>query len=320
MSEPNNISAALNSFLVECIDPQKSSSDAAPGFTISHVRAGAIRQDDTEVFARKLAGACKRFNRAADISISVTEISGDERVNGMGAMATAAAAFIESSPAFSRYAIGEMEPLVKPPIPDIPVQDIFSALHSYGHHLAAKKLDASNFGSSNHIASIALRSSGVPVERLGRRIAEAVDSVFSQSFADSFAVIVIAARDGKDRANSVLDEVCAFRERSGDYGAFSLAPLSHDTSSALIGIKEKLSLGADYSKLDAGGIWDTALDAACMGTESWLRKHGVEPADAVALSSTIRSMSEIICGVAEKNARKEEVQVSHRKTQGFRPH
>ena len=205
------------------------------GLTAEHRRVRS-RQPESEVFVRKALVAMARLAPAVEVRASYVELTAGQPRHGRASLADAATQRLRATPDLERYT---GSPAVAA-APSLRPLDLFALLQSYAHHELAKSA-APIFGSG--AATIGAGLSGQE-SQLKPSVRDAADSVFAQSFGDVHAVTLIAAFDGNQAALSVLNDVMARRQSAGDFDAFSLAPLSQDSASALELLRHELGRDA----------------------------------------------------------------------------
>lgn len=250
------------------------------------------RQPDNEVFARKALVSMQHLAPEVEPQLSVTELTVGHRQHGVAGAADAAALHLRMSPDLVRY-VGEPSGAVIPPSSaQRPLADVFSALHAYAFIEVSNELSAvPTFGAC--AASIAASLSG-QAGRIRQRVRDAADSVFAQSFADVHAISLMAAFDGTKVALEALGEVLRRRDAAGDFGSFSLAPLSCDTSAALHLLRFELERGKDFAIMSRDELWGHSLFLAGEGLGAWMQTHGVDALVAAGVVQAAEAAGEIV--------------------------
>lgn len=258
---------------------------------VQHVRV-QTRQPATEVFARKAAVAIKRLAPKTGVSTTVVELKSGA-VSGPAALAEAAALFLDARPALVCY-LGQPTPGAKAPAIDdgMSESDLFGILHSYSRYEVSKRFSAAPIFGSGAVAVVGgLTDFG---SKVPASVMEAADSVYAQSFADVQAVSLRAAFGGNDAGLAMMKEVMATRDSGSDFGAFSLAPLSHDTRTALEILRSQLTNGNDFSQMSRDELWDNSRWAAAEGVAAWMQGHGVGYRDATSMTTGLGALSQVI--------------------------
>lgn len=236
---------------------------AAGGITIEHIRIGG-RQPETEAFIRKTSAALAELSPRTEISTSVTEVK--SQVSGSIALAQACAIQLAGGEG-SAY-------LARRPSPSISASlGAFTMLQSLASlELARRYVSSPAFATGG--VSVALHATGL-VRSVPTSVAKAADSVFVQSFSDAYAIALLACVHGNGAALAVLDQVEGVRGATGDYGQFSLAPLSHDTKAALSVLRASLRAGVDFASMGDEELFGSARTAAADGLAVWMQSNGV---------------------------------------------
>ncbi|MFK4705774.1 hypothetical protein ABIC83_002613 [Roseateles asaccharophilus] len=247
------------------------------GFSVEHRRIRS-RQPESEVFVRKSMFVVEQLTKGIQIDVKKSELRIGYANSGREYLADAAVDFLTSHPALARYLDEPISP-TSSGSPALPVTDLFSVLHAYAFHEMGAGLGAStSFGSLAAAAAVALSGQ---TGRIRERVLRAADSVFAQSFADVHAIALCAAFDGAAAANLMLSEVRRRRTAGGDFENYSLAALSHDTSSALDLLADDLRRNQDHHLLTRDQLWGRSLWMASESLGAWLAKHGT-PQDVIA--------------------------------------
>lgn len=249
------------------------------------------RQPENETFLRKAMATVRRLVPSAVVSITSTELTGYTSA-GRQELAQAATEFLRSDASLARYLGQASENATPHALQQI---ELFSILHAHAYgELSAKMGPAAAFGSG--AASAAAGLSG-QADRIKADVRDAADSVFAQSFADVHAITLIAAVDGKRAALDLLAEVMRRRGASGDYGVFSKAPLSHDTSSSLELLRGELHR---RGSIERGEMWSNSMWIASEGLGAWMQKHGTGHHAAASISRALETAGHLVATAAER--------------------
>lgn len=277
--------AAFNDFLNRAI--------ARGPLLVEHRRVRS-RQPENETFLRKAMATVRRLVPSAAVTITATELTGYAH-SGRAELAQAATTFLRSDPSLARY-IGQPADGAKPH--DLPALDLFSLLHAHAYgELSTKLGPASAFGSGAASAAQALSGQ---TDRIASSVRNAADSVFAQSFADVYAITLVASVDGHRAALDLLGEVMRRRGASGDYSVYSLAPLSHDTSSALELLRGELSRRRDFSVMARSELWSNSMWLASEGMGAWMQRHGTGVRAAANISRALETAGHLVATAAER--------------------
>jgi hypothetical protein len=245
---------------------------------VQHIRVGA-RQPSTEVFARKAAVALNEFSPKVEILASVVDVR-SLGSTGPSTLGEAAAVVMRADPRLERYLGSPRDFHASKLTPsderEVNLVDLFDLLSAQSHFEAGARLsNAPALAGSMVSAASALTGSSAGDE--GFRFA--ADSVYSQSLADVHAISLIAAFDGKPAALRVLEEVCEIREAAGDFGRYSMAPLSQDTKAALTVLRASLQGSQNYQAMTRDEVWDNSKWIASEGVAAWMQSKGAEYSD-----------------------------------------
>jgi hypothetical protein len=262
---------------------------AGGGMDIEHVRIGG-RQPENEAFIRKTAAALTELSPATSVSISVTEVK--SQVAGSIGLAQACAiqlAGSEGAPYLERRKSTTLNASL----------GAFTTLQSLASlELARRYVAAPAFASGG--VSIALHATGL-VNAIPAEVAKASDSVFVQSFADVYAISLLACVHGNGAALAILDQVDGARTATGDYAQFSLAPLSHDTKAALSVLRSALRAGVDFGAMGDEELFSSARITAAEGLAAWMQDNGVDYGTSTRLLQSFEQIAFVSEG-AEKSA------------------
>ncbi|MEJ6002711.1 hypothetical protein [Paucibacter soli] len=253
------------------------------------------RQPENEAFVRKALAAVERLTSGTEISASIAELTLGQATPGRSNLASAAAAYLASHPVLAQY-LGEPADSVGGSNSVILPLELFSLLHAYAFHEIGQGLKAiPDFGASASVVAAALSGqSGV----IRPRVLGAADSVFAQSFADVHAISMAAAVDGLESAKTMLAEVRRRRAASGDFAAFSLAPLSHDTSMALDILSGELNRNQDFKCISRDQLWGQSLWMAAEGLGAWMVRHGASSKTAAAVVQALEIAGQIVASAS----------------------
>lgn len=273
--EPNTL---LNEFL--------NFAARAGNLSIQNIRH-TVRQPETEAFSRKVVATFHEIAPEAKVSVLVTTIPA-----APGAAALNSASSDAAAQELSRHL----------PSPDAQTAQYFLDNFSLFH--AAARVDLINRSSNtpafgHNPVTVAASTYGLQGDET---ILMAADSVYTQSFADVQALSVIAARGGINIALQVLDMVEARRAAGGDFGTFSKAPLSHDSSYALQLFRAQLRMGHDLRSLGAAAIVERSALLARQGLGVWLGQHGMEPKEVAKLIDSLGIIDKTLFAPAVKPA------------------
>lgn len=261
---------------------------------VEHRRVIA-RQPDNEVFVRKALVAMQRLAPEAKVEAGSIELTQGYKRHGRSCLADAVAQHLRSVPELAVYT-GEPSPHLRLQRPSLSSSALFSLLHSYSfRELGGALLAAPGFGLG--AASVAAGLSG-QTDTLRPRVKDAVDSVYSQSFADVHAITLVAAFHGNEVAHEVLTDVVRRREAGGDFSVFSLAPLSQDSLSALEILRHELSAGKDFSVMSREELASYSTWVASEGVGAWLQKHGASPRAAAGIASALEIASYVVASAS----------------------
>jgi hypothetical protein len=254
--------------------------------SVEHVRIRS-RQPVSEAFVRKAVFAANRFEAATSLDVKVSEFK-EFALSGPAALGEAAALVMKGSYTnVARYLGNPREAIPAEPRnvdAEMTRSDLFCLLSAYSAYEIAKRSNSALPIASGAI-TIAAGFGGIQVERT--EVKAAADSVYEQSFCDVHAISLIAAFDGKKVALDTLTEVMATREAGGDFGRFSLAPLSHDTKSAMSILAVELRSKSDFAKMTRNEIWDNSRWIAAEGVSAWMQSNGVDFKDVNRLSQSL---------------------------------
>lgn len=265
---------------------------------VEHVRV-RVRQPATEVFARKALAAVRQLAPGTCLGILVSEHKSSGAA-GPAAWGEGVALLMETRPALARY-LGQpgAGQLAAEPHGLSPTE-LFGLLHAYAQYEAAWRTGAAPVFSSGAL-SVSAGLGGGPLG-VPKAVAAAADSVFAQSLADVHALSLMAAFDGRDAAFKALGQVLAAREAGGDFGAFSLAPLSQDTRSALELLRAQLKSGKDFAALSREELMENSRWAAAEGMGAWLQRHGVDYQDAVRARMALEAVGDLVAQASQPAA------------------
>lgn len=263
-------------------------------FMTRAVRSGAVsiehrrvrsRQPENEAFIRKAVATIQRLAVQTKIDTKVVELTIGQPLSGRIGLANAAAQLLVSHPNSARY-LGETNSMPDP-FGVRPSINLFTTLQAYAFFEVSGGLSAMpTFGTSAITVAVALSGQS---DKIRSSVMNAADSVFSQSFADVHAIALCAAFDGQQAALAILAEVVRRRTAGGDFAAFSLSPLSHDSSAALSILRTELELGRDFSKMSRDAIWGRSMWMAAEGVGAWLSRHGSPPNVASSLVAALET-------------------------------
>ena len=131
---------------------------------------------------------------------------------------------------------------------------------------------------------------------INQYVLSAADSIFLQSYRDSFACLALSRLDSK-HALALLDAVTERRSQAGDFSVFAKAPMSHNTAEALSVTRQLLASQATTPRTGLESVHAAALGIAIAATESELAKS-TDPATAAA----VLRASERTLGVVTRQA------------------
>jgi hypothetical protein len=289
--------------------PQETEATARSAFNgfLNHaVAAGGVqaensrvrtRQPQTESFVRRSLAVVKNLAPGAAVGVTTRSIKASacgSSISGPLAVAELTAQLVRTLPGLAAL----LEPSSPAPAgasadPGLGELDIFALLHNCAQ-LAVHRHFGSNLGFTHTPVSVVCEATGL-VESLPASVAKAADSVFAQSFADAHAVAVYAARRGKDAALALAANVRAKRSAAGDYDTYSLAPLSHDTKSALSTMTTTLHLCGDtMASMDADELFEQARFAGIEGLAAWMQRHGADYDAATRVIQSLQRISPIL--------------------------
>lgn len=278
---PGQPAALLNAFLTRAA--------ANGGVTAEHVRVRS-RQPENEVFVRKALVAMQRLAPAAEVASTARALSSGYPVHGRVALAAAAEVVLLANPALSRY-LGVAGGAATKSAERRP-GELFGLLSAYAYGAISRSMTATpQFGLA--AASLGAEASG-QADALDPLVKGAADSVFAQAFSDSHALVLIAVADGPRVALDVLGEVYRRREAAGDFGDFSKAPLSQDSSSALEILRAELGAGKDFASMPREERWGHSLWLATEGLATWMQKHGTSERVATSIAQAIESYGQTL--------------------------
>jgi hypothetical protein len=257
--------------------------------SVEHVRV-KTRQAVTEVFARKAVAAVNNLAPATRVVAKYIEL--DATPSGPVGLSEATALFMDSRPELSRF-LGQTGSGAFSTSPlDMSSADLFAILNAYTHYEVSRRfLAAPSYGTG--AASVVGVMTSV-AERAPADVMAAADSVYAQSFADVHAISLCAAFDGNEAALTMLKEVLSTRDAGGDFGAFSLAPLSHDTRTAIEIIRSQLTNGTDFQSMFRDELWENSRWAAAEGMAAWMQSHGVGYRDASSMTSGLEAVGQVV--------------------------
>lgn len=248
---------------------------------VEHFRLLA-RQPDTEVFTRKALVSLRELAPELVVACECTELSSGESPHGWQALASASEAYLQATSSLAFY-LGEPEHGHFFALPDWEPGVLFGLLHSYAYaELCRRVRGVPEYGLA--VASGAMGLSG-HAGAFSQPVRDAADSVYAQSFCDVHALSLVAAFNGRQAALDMLSAVTARRRSGGDYGEFSLAPLSQDTSAALELLRGRLREWTDMSILRRSELFAYSTWAASEGLGDWLQKHGVSHRDSTSVGT-----------------------------------
>lgn len=241
---------------------------------IEHRRQDGI-VPNTEHMADKLTKIVAKNWPNTKVAISV---SGPFDPKPSSSHALAVEATLRASSSSSRYlALGD--PIMGGTQPPAGPQgsanvNLFAALHECAladfDRMSAEKMP---------IAAVASASGALFPAITPARMA-VIDSIFQRSFADTRAIMGIAAVEGAAAGKKIVDAVIDVRVKNGDIDSKHMNPKSHDTSGALTLVAAELNAGADYSRLNAPAAEQHARSVAAQGIGIWLSSSGVPAAEA----------------------------------------
>lgn len=264
---------------------------------IRHIRV-RTRQPSTEAFSRKAVSAITKLAPRTKLKISVVKSrlqngtdSKTGYATGPSGLGEAAALVMGAShPDIARY-LGNPKPRATGQVTDAghglsPV-DLFSMLHAYSHYeIANRQATAAGFGAG----AMSIAAGLGRFKDASQEVMAAMDSVLAQSVCDVHAISLIAAFDGNEAALLALKDVMDVRDSGGDFGKYSLAPLSHDTHAAMELLRLQLEHKTDFSSMTRNNLWENSNWVAGEGAAAWMQKNGV---DFKAASNLIHGVSEV---------------------------
>lgn len=260
------------------------------------------RQPESEAFVRKALAASGRLGSAVSTSVErcdVLTVTSDSNPDGL---ANARLQVAAAEPALARYLRSAGSSGVSGATQQAGGLDIFAALHSMAD-LELGRLYPSTKAFSHAPVSVArdlLRAgageAGADVKAPSKDLpwASAADSVFLVSLADTYSLALIAAADGAPAAAKVAESVAAARRQSGDFDAFALAPLSHDTEAALAIVGSALRAGTELSHLTREELFDWSWGIAGEGLAAWLQKNGLSYRSASAVLHAMKELAPML--------------------------
>lgn len=264
--------AALNRFLNAAV--------RSGSLSAEHVRAGN-RQPQSESFVRKALVAVRKAFPAVTVAVTRRELPRNLEADGLAATAMAAEATLRASPELSRYLTNTRMKVDSVGVDDVELHNLL-VLYAYRAIAGDPRVAALQTGAASIALDMAGRSAPMP-----GNVARAADSVFLQSVCEVHALSLRAAHDGNSAALRALQEVLRLRRASGDFGAMSLAPLSHDTSSALVILQAQLQAGKDFGHMSQRQLKDNTQWVAAEGMAAWMQERGASFEQASSLSTRV---------------------------------
>lgn len=217
--------------------------------------------------------------------------------------AMACASFVAGTPGLQHYlsAFPGQEPIIASMPPQyangLARFDLLQALGRYEFGL----MFSAGIGAGGGIAGAMLQHHLAGLRNAPpSQLAKGVDSVFQQSFADAFAIYLMAATEGRQSAGALVDEVIGLRRQLGDFDQFSITPLSQDTEVALLAAKAKLSGPVEIDAQSRYQLASMALVAASMSMGAWLEKNKL-PAQRTA--AVLSSVDILATGIREASSK-----------------
>lgn len=254
------------------------------------VPAGGLPHID--IFFRKLANVMSRLASKVHLSVTTTERPGFEKGEYATLVHSLLVSYLGKMPASTTAPVGVFGTSPKASALDAAVASLpavnleaFSVLHDAGQHVFDEMLASCPGKGSALAGSAVLMARGIDTELAG-----SIDSVFSKSFADTYAVLYRASVDGNQAAIEMAEDAYAARASSGDFQNFSTYAGSCDTMDALeIVISDLLEeapmpVGDDALRM-------RTLEVAIQGAGEWLYRHGVGLARAQALSEFLETIT-----------------------------
>jgi hypothetical protein len=256
--------------------------------SVEHVRV-RTRQPETEVFARKAVAAVDNLAPATRVLAKYIEL--DATVSGPTGLSEATALLMDSRPDLSRFLGQPGRDVVDSPS-NLSSADLFAFLNAYTRYEVSRRFSAApsyGTGAVSVVGEITSVTARAPAD-----VMAAADSVYAQSFADVHAIALCAAFDGNDAALTMLKEVLSTRDAGGDFGAFSLAQLSHDTRTAIEILRSQLTNGVNFGSMSRDELWENSRWAAAEGMAAWMQTHGVGYRDASSMTSGLEAFGQVI--------------------------
>lgn len=279
----DNPEAMFNGFLNRCVRNAH--------LQVEHRRVLA-RQPESESFARKAVAVLTQHAPATKVEIQVHELRTRENKSGPAGLGSAANQVFESTDWLRRYTLNSVLDAAAEPAPTNPARAPFALLHAYAFHQASQR-----FGlGSRFLTAAASVGAGVSgsEDALSELARKGMDSVFVQSLCDVEAISLCATFDSNVDALAMLAEVQSHREAAGDFGAFSLMPLSTDTSAALEILKAVLALPKDFSVIASSERFAHSCWIASESVKAWLMAQGVLPKTATAVSVALEATAAML--------------------------
>lgn len=260
------------------------------------------RQPENEIFVRKALVAMHRLAPKVTATTGYVEMVAGHARHGRANLASIVERHLKGASVLTSYT-SEPRTDMRLPLPDMPPVALFTLLHSYGYcQLSSGGGSAGGLGLAG--ASLGMGLSGTGAE-LSPAIREAADSVFSQTFSDAYAALLIAAFHGNGAALDVLSDVMRRRSAAGDFGTFSLAPLSQDTEAGLEIARHELRSGKNFASMSKHELLGHAAWLASESLGAWMQKHdvGTRSAAGVAFATEAATQMFAASAIAAKESR-----------------
>lgn len=271
--------------------------------SVQHMRC-IYRQPETESFVRKTALILQKIAPTMKIEITQGTIAAPKTGAGSFASSRASAEYASKTPALRHLvATGEQD---LAPVADLSAAGVSStATHAVRLRSCIEQLPVLRGVALSEFGELFRRSSafgngpvtvaaGVSGPDFTDAVRRAADSVFLQSFADAYAIGLAAHFDGREVALALVDHVLQVRRRGGDFSAFSLAPLSHDTAASLELVRAHLARQSWSHATSRHDVRGHAFELACAGLQIWLRDNNVDDQHAARVISALRNLAQAL--------------------------
>lgn len=239
--------------------------------SVQHMRH-TVRQAETEAFTRKLAATFHDISPSAHVTVETTTIPSEGGAVVLNSAASDAAA---------------LELATHPVDPASPTAQYFMDSFSLFHAAARVELNKRSANTPAFPHSPVTVAASMSGHGGNEELLMAADSVYIQSFADVQAISTIASRGGAEIGLQVLAMVESRRSAGGDFGKYSTAPLSHDSSYALEILRGQLRMGKQFQSLGAAEIVENSAVMARDGLSVWLSAHGMDPKRVAGLTDNL---------------------------------